>query len=777
MTDNTVNSENYILVSWDRDIFRSDDDSFCVGLFKNKTQDAEKNTIICKGSSLPSISNVTFMFYGSWIDDKKYGKQFSVSRFEEKIGDSKKEIISYLSSGLFKGLGKKTAEKIFDVYGKDSVKVISEGPEALIKVKGISKAQAEKICASYEENHIPKELVDLLLGKGFSSSNIAKIHKVLKQEAYSSIIQNPYVLCNINGISFRMADNLRVSLNIEECNHDRLLAAETEVIKNNFFSGKVGISLETLIRKTSEITGINNLKAIQSDIMDNLKSGDLCYKKMICDGITKLYVYTYQIKNAEERLSKLIVRKALCNKNNSKDALEYLSTHTLDVNLDESQKGAVLNAFSSGISIITGGPGTGKTTTIKAIAEVDKALNKNVTQYFLAPTGRAARRITESSGYEALTIHSALNLRPLDDDKVQSYQDNTEEDEKIEGATIIIDEFSMVDMMLALALFERTENCRYIIVGDPNQLPSVGAGNVLKDLLESEIIPVSRLKYVHRQEEGSTINENANGMQEGFSTFLKNDDFVVEYYEDLASIEDHIVKTYLKETKENPAKSIAVLCPYRNREAGMFSVNKKIQSIVNPYGDEFSGHNEQIFKVGDPVMHVKRNTEDAVNGDVGTVKSIGVNKDGEKCLHVEYEAGKKTFIKEYTAKEIDQLNLAYAMTIHKSQGSEYDTIITLLTKQHHSFVTRNIPYTAITRAKKKVYFFTDSDETIKNAIQNNNLEERNTLLPYLIKDECAKRNLFKLNKNNKKAEKKTDRSNDIQGQMSLTFPNGTLQTV
>ena len=772
MIEVTNTNDNYILVSWDKDIFRSDDESFCVGLFKNKSENAEKATVICKGSSLPQISNVTFMFYGSWIDDKKYGKQFSVTRYEEKIGDTKDDIVNYLSSGLFKGIGKKTAEKIFAVFGNDALNIIGNDHEKLCSIKGITKSQAEKIHESYEENHIPKELVDMLLGKGFSTASITKIYRQYKQDAVTTIKDNPYALCSVSGISFNMADSLREGFKIPLASPTRLLAAEIEVVKKNFFCGKVGITMESLVKGTAALSGINDEKLIKSDIIGNIKQGSLSYRKLLIDGNIKQYIYTEKIKSSEEKLAKLIAGKLAHGKDDSKKALGYLSKHDSGIELDASQKGAVLNAFSSKISIITGGPGTGKTTTIKVIAEVDRAINGKDKQLFLAPTGRAARRITESSGFAASTIHSVLRLRPLDDERVSAYKES-DEDDIIRDKTIIIDEFSMVDMMLALALFERTENCRYIIVGDSNQLPSVGAGNVLKDLIESGCIPVSRLKYVHRQDERSHINENANNMQEGTLGFLQGDDFKVSYAPSMKEIEDGIVNAYLSEIRKNKDVSIAVLCPYRNYEAGMLSVNSRIQEMINPSGEEFKGRFDQVFRAGDPVMHVRKNTEDAVNGDIGVVECIRENKDGERAVYVRYETGEKSFIKEYTIKDIDQLALSYAMTVHKSQGSEYDVIITLLTRMHKNFVVRNIPYTAITRARKKVYFFTDSENTIDRAIENNSMEDRNTLLSYLINEECKKADTLK-KKPFKKAEKKSE--SGVDGQMSLNFQNSSLQT-
>lgn len=766
--------ENSIIVSWNKDIFRSSDNSFCVALYKNKSEDDEKNTIVCKGANLPGTKNISYQFNGHWIEDKKYGRQFNVISYEEKIGTSKNEVIDYLCSGIFKGLGKKSAEKIYEAFGHDAIRIIAEEPERLLSVKGITEKQIKKIKTSYEENHIPNELVELLIAYDFSATMISKIYKYIKQNAYQKILNNPYILCDINGISFQMADRLLGKSTISEYSHERLLAAEIEAVKSNFFTGKVGITMDELLKAVVKLTGIRDVKLLHKSILSNLSNGNLCYRKVVDNGVTKQYIYTYQIKKTEESLAHTIVRNLVNVKDDSKKAEEYLIKNNYKNLLDEYQYDAVIKAFSSNISIITGGPGTGKTTTTKVIETVAKYVDDwkdNV--LFLAPTGRAARRMTESTGREAFTIHNRLKLRPLDDDRIQTYQENDEDEDIIKNKTIVIDEFSMVDMMLALALFEKTENCRYIIVGDPNQLPSVGAGNVLKDLIDCKVIPVCKLKYVHRQGEGSSIKENANGMQEGETNFKRDDSFVVEYGNTMKEIEDRIVETYLKEQKENKTKSIAVLNPYKNYDAGMYSINNRIQAMLNPSGEEFKGTNGQVFRVGDPVMHVKENTDTAVNGDVGVVCKITLNEDGDRCVVAEYDNGKGTFYKEYTSKEIEQLNLAYAMTIHKSQGSEYNTIITLLTAFHRNFVVRNIPYTAITRAKEKVYFFTDSDDTIKKAIENNSMEDRHTLLSFLIREECKKRHLFA----NAFEKKEVKASKNIEGQLSFNFVTGSLQTV
>lgn len=725
--ENIVNTP--IKVNFIYNVFHNDTNGYSVSKFRDIEAD---KTITCKGYNLPDNKSLTYNFIVEEVEDKKYGRQYEVKSFSEYIEESKDGILSYLSSGIIKGIGKKTAERIFEKYGLDSLDVLENKPERLLEIKGITKAKLEKIIESYQENHIPKELAELLVGDKFSPRITVAVYKKFKKDAYSMICKDPYILCDVKGISFTMADSLRDKLGIDVYDRNRISAAISESIKLNFYSGKVGITMKDLIAYTSKLTGIKDAVLIKKSIMSSLTYGDLTYRKIEDNGTVYQYIYNRTIKQAEESLAANISRKLKQQEDYSKKAEEIINTTSFDIVLDESQKKAVIGAFKSGISIITGGPGTGKTTTIRTISVIDKMIRENDNQIFMAPTGRAARRITESSGITAKTIHSALNLRPSDNETIEKYQ-NDDDDNKIKDNLVIVDEFSMVDMFLALALFERTENCRFIIVGDPNQLPSVGAGNVLRDMIESGVVPTFNLTYTHRQSEGSTIGKNANAMQTGGNGFEEAKDFICDYGKSMKEIEDAIVDTYLKEKEENPEKSLVVLCPYKKYDAGMNAINKRLQSAINPFGMEFKGTGDMVFRVGDPVMHILTNTDDAVNGDVGTVVYIGQGEE-DFCVEVEYPTADGSFRKQYVAKDINQLTLAYAMTVHKSQGSEYDTAITLLTAAHRNFVTRNIPYTAITRAKKKVYFFSDSRETIKRAIENNHTEGRNTLLWYLLRE-------------------------------------------
>ncbi len=739
-------------------VFHNDTNGYSVSKFRDIETD---KTITCRGYDLPDNKNITYNFIAEEIVDKKYGLQYEVKSFSEYIDKSKDGILSYLSSGIIKGIGKKTAERIFEKYGLDSLDILENNPEKLLEIKGITEAKLEIIVESYQKNHIPKELAELLVGDKFSPRITVAVYKKYKKDAYSMICKNPYILCDVKGISFTMADSIKDKLCIDTFDRNRISAAISESIKLNFFSGKVGITMKDLITYTSKLTKIEDTALIKKNIISCIKYGDIAYRKINYNGKIYQYIYNRTIKQAEESLAANILRKLNQQKDYSKKAAEILNTLNLGIVLDPAQKEAVIGVFKSGMSIIKGGPGTGKTTIINTVTALAREISGNDNQIVLAPTGRAARRITESSGISAKTVHSLLTLKPSDNKTIEIYQ-NEGDGDKIKDMFIIIDESSMLEMFLALALFEGTENCRYLFVGDPDQLPSVGAGNVLRDMIESGVIPTFNLTYVHRQSKGSTVKKNAYAMQTGGTVFEEAEDFICDYGKSMNDIEDAIVDTYIKEKKTNPEKSLAVLCPYKKYAAGINIINKRLQNAINPSKVEFKGMGDMVFRVGDPVMHILTNTNDALNGDVGTVTRIGQLEE-DFGIEVKYPIAKGSFKKQYTAEDIAQLTLAYAMTVHKAQGSEYDTVITLLTAAHRNFVTRNIPYTAITRAKEKVYFFSDSKSTVKKAIENNHTENRNTLLWYLLKTGYMATNNSVVSPNKDRPVKKEQ----CDGQMSL----------
>ena len=756
-----------IIASFVYTIFFSQTNGFSVSTFKEK----KGKNIKCVGSNLPSYKNIDYELTGSWEKDKRGEMQFKVDSFSEHVEKEKDSIITFLSSGAIKGIGKKTAERIFEMYGLESLDVLEHRPENLLRVRGITESKLKKIIESYSENHLPKDLIELLLPCGFTTKDVLKIYKKYRSDYMNTIIDDPYQLAEISGITFTLCDRLGRQLKIEGTDRRRLHCAVYESLKESFFCGKVGATPEELIKRVAEKTGFKDKDFIYRCIKLMAKSGLISYKKVLLAGKGVIYFYLNEIKEAETNLALEIVRSI--EKINLRNKALSLLNKNNEITFDDTQKKAILDAFTYRISIITGGPGTGKTTITKKIAQIEKEISGEE-PVLLAPTGKAARRITESTGIPAYTIHSYLHLRVSQDEE---YAENYDEDEIIENRLVIIDEFSMVDMKLALTLFEHMKNCRIVIIGDPNQLQSVGAGNVLLDMIDCGKLPVTKLVYEHRQGEGSTINKNSNAMQNGATEFENADDFYCEYIsgdgsdDTLKKIEDKAVREYLKYLKTPGINSVLCLCPYRNYTAGMFSINKRLQDEINPLKPgsiEFNGHHGMVFRIGDPIMHVEKNLEEVSNGNTGIVKDIK-KVDNELTLFAEYDLGTNIVNVEYTASNIDQLSLAYAITVHKSQGSEYDAIVTLLSSFHKTMIKRRIPYTAITRAKKSVSIIIDKPETLKSAIQNNSTDERNTLLGYLIREQLIEKEALKREAEMSEPREIKSKNNTMEGQLELIF--------
>lgn len=716
-----------------RTIFKSQLNGFTVCIFLT-----EVGQIKCVGTNLPEAKKIKYKLNGTTENDKTGKKQFVVTSFCEQIDNSKNGILTFLSSGTIKGIGKVTAKLIVDHFGDQAMDVIAHTPEKLICIRGISEKKIEIIKESYTETHLPLEVIELLMPLGFSLKTTTAIYKRFHDNTVSILKENPYRLCEVRGVGFIQSDRLGRKLNIDSRDNRRMTAAISEALKYNFFEGKVGCTKADLILLVAKITGLNDTQYIWQCILNEIKTEQIDYRKLEYHGNILFYLYSKNIKTTEELLAEHIMRCTSYNMDRSRDISQYLSDKE-DVKFDESQLNAIKGAFTNSLSIITGGPGTGKTTIIKKIADINDRLNPHQNMYFLAPTGKAARRISQSTGYMSQTVHSCFHIKPQEDDVYLQ-----ESPTVIENSLIIVDEFSMVDMMLAYLLFKNTQNCRIVIIGDADQLQSVGAGNVLKDMIASGKVPSYRLTYEHRQQDGSTINDNANGMQRGLLELKESEDFHCHYTSDsMEKLETAMVDEYLSYHKDPNINDVVCLCPYKKYACGSYSVNNRLQEILNPLRgrEEFKGDYGMSFRVGDPVMHIKTNNEQVSNGNVGEVEKIGFDE-GVPAVFVKYDLGNKIEHVSYTIKEIDQLSLSYAMTVHKSQGSEYDAVVTCLTKFHKMMLKRNILYTAITRAKLSVSCFSDSKDTIRQAIENDSTDDRNTLLEYLLetynKDSKAK---------------------------------------
>lgn len=739
--------EKKILVKYSYTLLYNETNKYCVFqymLLNNKGNGKGKSAgrVICTGYSLPNVS-IPYEFTVEEIEHPKYGFQYKVLGYEEKINSDKASVIEYLGCGLFRGIGKTTAERIYQKFGEQTLDVFHNQMDRLIEVKGISKRTLKKIKESYENNMVSREIQQYLIPFGIPNNLIMKLCNAFPKDTMSLIKSNPYVLCKINGISFRMADAVGHSEDIAKDDPRRLEAALMEALKMNNQTGSVGAPSALLLDYYKKVSGIYDEKFLWKTILDAVYNQKISYVRKNIDGKQLLYFYLNHIYEAEKELAEVITKIV------NEPCREYadLNTTILDccynagIILDESQFSAIKNAFLHNFTVITGGPGTGKTTISKIIIMVQEALKKTSRIELLAPTGRAARRMTECMQKPASTIHSRLSLGIHGDDVDRLY---TEDVEPIDCDMLICDEFSMVDMMLALKLFSSRRRGRLVIVGDKDQLASVGAGNVLKDIIESGTVPVSTLEYTHRQDESSVICINAHNMQDGVTTLMDGSDFYNNYFEDtprntlLKTIEDKMVEQYLADYNDEEIKSIVCLSPYKENAAGVFSLNRRIQDAINPLNKrvEVPIANNMVLRVGDMVMHLQ-NTDEVCNGDIGFVTRIEM-ENGKPVVTVDYRYSGGPSDYEYQKDTLNLVTLAYAMTVHKSQGGEYDSVISCMTKQHRMLLKRNILYTGITRAKKKVTNFFDTPDTVAQAIQNVQCEERYTLLSYWLKEMAPK---------------------------------------
>lgn len=727
-------------------VYQNEKNQYTVSKYRNQ---ATGKSIVCTGTALPTF-DIPYVFEVEEVNDKKYGKQYKVISYKEFVETSKNGIVAYLSCGLFKGIGAKTAELIYKEFGDKTLDVIHNDIDKLINVKGITKKKLDKIKDSYAKNLKYRDITEFLSPYGFTPKQIVKIADVIERMSFlqgtilDNLKRNPYLMCYAEGIGFNQAEILRIPCGIKQTDDYRIYAAARQAIKSNLLSGTVGVKPEDLIKEMLRLLRLPGKpeelnKFAYSKILNMIKYEKLSYRKVLINGNVVTYFYLPEYLKAETALAKHVSDKINASKRKNKiDNLdELIDKFSCGIVLDESQREAIHSAFENKLSIITGGPGSGKTTIIKIISDIYGCLYPKNNQTFLAPTGRASRRITESTQNPAQTIHAKFELSVHDGDN-----EYTENRRYIEEGLVVVDEFSMVDMMLAELLFRSVSNeCQMVIVGDINQLMSVGAGAVLNDLIASGCIPVAKLRFSHRQANGSLIAENAELIVKGETDLFEGPDFVINDYdlsnteEMMLKIEDDMVKSVLKEIKKFGKENVVCLCPYKKHAGGVYSMNRRLQAELNPLtkGEkEIKLLNDMYAHEGDIVMHLK-NSDDVLNGDIGVVKSVYV--DGKDvCMICHYTDAEGNIAEvEYSKDNIEEVTLAYAMTVHKSQGSEYASVVTCLTDFHSVAKKRNLIYTAITRAKKNVKVFC-SRKALNEAILNNAVEERNTLLAYAIRE-------------------------------------------
>ena len=626
--------------------------------------------------------------------DTDYGYQFQANHFERIMANTLEGIVNYLSSDLFSGIGKQKATRIFNTLGSDCLNVIISDPKSLDKVKGLTSNNKEEIIRVLQENAFSRKTTVAFLNLGLTMTAALKLINAYGNDAYEIVKANPYILIDeVEGYGFKRADQIALSLGFEEKSPLRLKALIMYLLKELTYSfGNTYFNEEDLYErvnnelKTWELTFKefrSYLEELNKEKKIIIEDKDIFLKKVYDS--EKSFALKIKALNSDEVSD--IATEALIKQAEKKFGLTY----------GKEQKEAISNALLNKVSIITGGPGTGKSTIIKGIIycfqKYFKASDLSIAQ--LAPTGRAAKRMQEITGKDAMTIHKFLGYEGGD---IFRYG----EDALIDSELVIVDEFSMVDIELANRLVSAlTSNTRLVIVGDADQLPSIGPGDVLNDLIKSDYFKVTKLHDIYRQEEGSTIVNLAHSVNEGY---------LPEYFRENSSDwsfipleKDQIIKGIIEVVERavnkgmDLVKDIQVLVPMYRGENGINNINNALQEKFNPLKDEEIKSHNHSFRIGDKVLQlVNRSEKDIMNGDIGKVYRFE-KSDGEITgLEVEFDSG----IVKYKLEELDDLTLAYAITIHKAQGSEFDLVVMPITSQYYIMLRKKLIYTGITRAKK-----------------------------------------------------------------------------
>lgn len=680
---------------------------------------------------------------GEFTYDNKYGEQLNVSSYQKKLPSSTVEIEKYLASGIISTIGPKNASYIVKQFGKKSLDIVFDETDKLLEVRGIGKKSIEKIKKSVEELKFSKNILFHLTGLGISLSLSKKIYNIFRENTLEVINENPYKLIkNVKGIGFLKADEIALKNNLDKNSPYRIESAILYVLTQKAINfGHVYYPKEKLTNEVSKLIGVET-ELIEPVYMNLLLSSEV----VIDNSFEESNIYLDYLYVSESYIASKLAKMALNDdfkilfdiEKEIKEAIKSLSIKLSKIQID-----AIKSCFEENISIITGGPGTGKTTIINTISKIYLDNGYNIS--LCAPTGRAAKRIEETTGIEAKTIHRMLGYIPSSYDDIGHFEYN--EDNPLDTDVIIIDEMSMVDVVLFEKLLRgMKDNTRLVIVGDVDQLPSVGAGNVLRDLINSKKIKYTKLVDIFRQSESSNIIVNAHKINNGQEPILneKNSDFFFLKTETPAITRNVVVDLISKRLPNaygyDFSKDIQILTQSRKGICGVFELNRLLQDILNPKTettDELLVGNK-LFRVNDKVMQTKNNYNlsffdsdgeenfGVYNGDMGHI--IFIDKSSKK-LTVEMDDNR---VIDYTLEDLDNLELAYAITVHKSQGSEFKSVIIPMFDGYRLLQTRNLLYTAITRAKENIVLVGDKN-VMNNMIRNNTINSRYSNLENRIK--------------------------------------------
>ena len=732
----------------DHIIFRNEDNGYTVMVLKGVKDEDE---LTCVGTFPVITQGASIEAEGNFIQHPVYGKQFQAVRLTEKMPEDAMAMERYLGSGAIKGIGAALAARIVRKFGADTIRIVEEEPERLAEVKGISEKKAREIAGQVTQKTEMRKAMIFLQKYGISLNLGAKIYQKYRESLYTVLQENPYKLAeDISGVGFKIADEIASRIGIHADSDYRIRSGMLYTLLQASGEGHIYLPKDQLFARCAQLLGVDE-PYMEKHLMDMVIDRKLVLKEKNGETVVYPSQYYYLELNTARMLCELnilypedeeLIRKRI--------AMIEKETDTV---LDEMQKKAVTEAASHGLFILTGGPGTGKTTTINAIIQFFEGEGAELR--LAAPTGRAAKRMTETTGYEAQTIHRLLELNGMPEeerDGGHSAKFERNAQNPLEADVIIIDEMSMVDIHLMHSLLLAvTTGTRLILVGDENQLPSVGPGNVLRDIIYSGCFPVVELTKIFRQASESDIVVNAHKINRGEPVQINNksrDFFFLKRYD--ADIIIRVVIALIQEKlpKYVEAKpfEIQVLTPMRKGLLGVERLNQILQRYLNP-PDPSKKEKEigqGLFREGDKVMQIRNNYQlewevrgrygipvdkgvGVFNGDTGIIRMIN---EFAELAEVEFEDGRYA---QYTFKQLDELELAYAVTIHKSQGSEYPAVIIPILSGPRMLMNRNLLYTAVTRARKCVTVV-GSEETFREMINNEKQQRRYSSLDRRIQE-------------------------------------------
>ena len=715
---------------------------------------AEGEEVTCVGMCKGLGQGENISAEGEYIEHPVYGRQFKIQTYETVAPTDRAGMERYLGSGAIRGVGEALAARIVKKFGDDTFRIIEEEPERLAEVKGISERKAQEIAVQMEEKKDLREALVYLQQYGISNTLAVKIYNTYGMEMYSVMRENPYRLAeDVSGVGFRIADEIAGRIGIHTDSDYRIRSGILYTLLQAVGEGHCFLPLELLLRRASELLGVSeeNIRPqVDNMIMD---------RKLVAKGDAVFAAaYYYAELNCANMLRNLNIPMLEAENLPAQDMairkrLERMAEN-LSMELDELQLKAVEESIKNGLFILSGGPGTGKTTTINMIIRYFESEGMDI--FLAAPTGRAAKRMTEATGFEAKTIHRLLELNSaLSDDDTRRANFERNQENPLEADVVIIDEMSMVDIQLFQALLKAIlPGTRLILVGDVDQLPSVGPGQVLRDLMNSEAFPMVTLEKIFRQAGESDIVVNAHRINKGEQIALDNKsrDFFLLERNDVNVIYKHmiqLIREMLPKYVNATPFDIQVLTPMRKGSLGCETLNGILQRYLNPADPHKKEHSygNTVFREGDKVMQIKNNYQleweivgrynipidrgmGVFNGDMGRVLEINETM---STLLVEFDDGRRV---NYPFSGLEELELSYAITIHKSQGSEYPAVILPLLGGPRMLFNRNLLYTGITRARNCVTIL-GSSETVRNMIDNVSENRRYTALESRIREICG----------------------------------------